>query len=276
MSHSDNKPEGTLRQDLTADWFGDGEDRARLDPVSTARAALKPQLPKRFYREVRAEARAEGHVLLLDGRLAMTKLRHPLAGENAAIGAMLVEEWAGQGEHIAPATMPVTRILHAAIDHVGEAMAEVQADIVRYAGSDLVCYRAAEPERLVERQASLWDPVLRHIEARHGGRFILSEGIRYVDQPVEAMAGIRRAVEAMSSPAALAALHVLTTLSGSALIALAVADTFLDADAGFNAGEVDADFECEIWGEDEEAAERRRFRLEDFTAATRILRALAD
>lgn len=270
MSNKDD----TLRQDLTADWFGDGEDRARLDPVSTARAALKPQLPKRFYREVRAEARAEGHVLLLDGRPAMTRLRRLLAGENAAIGAMLSSEWAAQGEHIVPASMPVTRILHAAIDHVSDAMEEVRADIVKYAGSDLVCYRAPEPERLVAQQAALWDPVLRHVEARHGGRFILSEGIRFVEQPAEAIAGIRRAVDAIASPAALAALHVLTTLSGSALIALAVAEGLLDAEAGFDAGEVDADFECEIWGEDDEASERRRFRLADFTAATRILRAL--
>lgn len=274
MSTSENTPGRTLRQDLTADWFADGEDPARLDPVSTARAALKPQLPTRFYREVRTEIRDGRHALLLDGRPAMTRLRHPLSGENATLGAMLVEEWSAQQTHIVPAAMPVTRILHAAIDHVGEAMAEVRAEIVRYAGSDLVCYRAAEPERLVERQAALWDPVLRHVEARHGGRFVLAEGIRFVEQPAEAIAGIRRAVETMTSPAALAALHVLTTLSGSALIALAVADGFLDAEAGFDAGEVDADFECDIWGEDEEAAERRRFRLADFAAATRILRAL--
>jgi len=273
---NENTPDRTLRQDLTADWFGDGEDRARLDPVSTARAALKPQLPKRFYREARIEARAEGHVLLLDGRVAMTKLRRPLAGENAALGAMLAEEWGAQGEQITPATMPITRILHAAIDHVADAAEEVRADIVKYAGSDLVCYRAPEPERLVERQSALWDPVLRHIEVRHGGRFILSEGIRFVEQPAEAIEGIRRAVNAVTSPAALAALHVLTTLSGSALIALAVADGLLDAEAGFDAGEVDADFETEIWGEDDEATERRRFRLADFAAATRIIRALAD
>ncbi len=269
-----NNKDDILRQSLTADWFGDGEDRARLDPVSTARAALKPQLPKRFYREVQSEARGEGHVLLLDGRPAMTKLRRPLAGENAALGAMLAEEWSAQGEHIAPATMPVTRVLHAAIDHVADAMGDVRADIVKYAGSDLVCYRAPEPERLVERQSALWDPVLRHVEARYGGRFILSEGIRFVEQPAEAIAGIRQAVDGIGSPAALAALHVLTTLSGSALIALAVHDGLLDAEAGFDAGELDADFEAEIWGDDEEATERRHFRLADFSAATRILRAL--
>jgi len=277
MSNKDDRPHrDTLRQDLTADWFGDGEDRARLDPVSMARAALKSQLPKRFYREVRTAARAEGHTLLLDGRVAMTKLRRPLSGESAAIGAMLAEEWAAQGAHIVPASMPVTRILHAAIDHVCGAMGEVRADIVKYAGSDLVCYRAPEPERLVARQAALWDPVLRHVEAEYGGRFILAEGIRFVEQPAEAINGIRQAVGAITSPTALAALHVLTTLSGSALIALAVRDGLLDAEAGFDAGEVDADFETEIWGEDDEATERRRFRLADFAAATRILRALAD
>ena len=263
-----------MRDELTQDWFGDGEDPAKYDPVRSARAGLKAKLPKRFYREVSWEVQDGLHQLLLDGRPAKTKLKNPLAVETAAAAGLLVAEWAAQGEHINPATMPVTRMLHAAIDHVSGARNEVIEDILKYAGSDLVCYRAGEPERLVAMQVEHWDPVLAHIHAAYGARFVLSEGIRFVEQAPAAIEALRLPVAAHSSAAALAALHVMTTISGSALVALSVADNTLGADAGFDAGEVDADFETSVWGLDEEAVERRSARRADFLAAAALLAAL--
>ena len=263
-----------MRDDLSQDWFGDGEDPARYDPVRSARAGLKAKLPKRFYSDVSCELRDGKHQLLLDGRPARTKLKNPLAVETAAAAGLLAAEWAAQGEHIVPATMPVTRILHAAIDHVSGAREEVVADILKYAGSDLVCYRAGEPERLVMLQAQHWDPVLAHVHAAYGARFVLSEGIRFVEQAPAAIEALRKPVMAHSA-AALAALHVMTTISGSALVALSVADNTLSSEAGFDAGEVDADFETSVWGLDEEAVERRGFRRADFLAAAMLLAALA-
>ncbi len=264
-----------MRDDLTKDWFGDGEDPARYDPVRLARAGLKPKLPKRFYADVAHSFRDGGYALLLDGRPARTKARNPLVVETEAAADLLVAEWAAQGETIDPSTMPVTRMLHAAIDHVADARDAVIEDILKYAGSDLVCYRAAEPERLVALESRHWDPVLAHIHQAYGARFILSEGIRYVEQPEAAIAALRTPVAAHVSPAALSALHVLTTLAGSALIALCVADGALSAEAGLDAGEVDADFETSIWGSDEEATQRRAARRADFLAAAALLEALA-
>lgn len=263
-----------MRDELTTGWFGDGEDPAKYDPVRSARAALKTPLPKRFYKAVSIEARDGAHALMLDGRPAKTKLRNPLAVETEAAAALLAAEWNAQGEHIVPATMPVTRMLHAAIDHVAGARDEVVADILKYAGSDLVCYRASDPERLVAMEAQHWDPVLAHIQAAYGARFILSEGIRFVEQAPAAIEALRAPIVAQSTSGALTALHVLTTISGSALIALSVADGSLSAEAGFDAGEVDADFETSVWGSDEEAVERREFRQRDFLAAAALIAAL--
>lgn len=258
----------------TDDWFGDGEDPARFDPVRTARAALKTQLPKRFYRDVTVAAEAHGHQILLDGRPARTKLKRPLALETEAAALVVAEEWLAQGEHINPATMPATRIAHAAIDHVVDVREGVISDILAYAGTDLVCYRAGDPDGLVALQAQLWDPVLAHAQARYGARFVLSQGITHVPQNPDAIAALRPGIERHAAAAGLAALHVLTTISGSALIALAVADRALPVDAGFDAGELDADYEVSIWGSDEEAAERRANRLTDFRAAARLIVAL--
>ncbi len=269
MSNSD-----TDRKIYSADWFGDGEDPARLDPIRTAQAAMKTQLPKRFYREATVGAGEGGYLLLLDGRPARTKARNPLALETEAAAQHLAAEWAAQGETINPATMPITRIAHAAIDHVCQARQAVVDDILAYAGTDLVCYRAGDPDRLVALQVQHWNPVLAHAETRYGARFILSEGIRHVAQAPQAIEALRPGIERHQAAAGIAALHVLTTISGSALIALAVADGVLTADAGFDAGEVDADFEVAVWGMDEEAAQRRALRLADFCAAARLLAAL--
>jgi chaperone required for assembly of F1-ATPase len=263
-----------MSNEFTRDWFDDGRDPAQDDPVRAARFGMKPALPKRFYEQVSLGQIDGRFAVLLDGLPARTRGRVVLSGPNRAVAEMLAAEWAAQTVEINPATMPATRIAHAALDSVIKAMAEVRADILKYAGSDLVCYRAGDPARLVEQQARLWDPVLAHIRARYGAGFLLSEGITFVNQPAESLARLAPRLDAVADPLALAALHVLTTVSGSALIAIMVADGALEADAGFEAGECDADYEAGIWGIDEEAAERRAHRLADFRAATALLRAI--
>lgn len=268
------REKSAIRAELAADWFPEGQDPALYDPVRSARAGLKTALPKRFYTGVSTETRGLEHVLLLDGRPAKTRGRMLLGVANVEIARLLAIEWAAQVEFIDPSTMPVTRILHAAIDHVAGARNEVAADILKYAGSDLVCYRAGEPEALASLQMKHWDPVLAHVRAVYGARFVLTEGVMFVAQPPDAIEALRTRVEDIADAAALAALHVLTTISGSALIAIAVADGILDAAGGFDAGEVDADYEAGIWGLDEEAAQRRSNRLADFRAASTILAAM--
>jgi chaperone required for assembly of F1-ATPase len=145
-------------------------------------------------------------------------------------------------------------------------------DLVRYAGSDLVYYRAAEPERLAHSQDAAWSPVLDWAKEVHGARFSLGEGVMHVTQPEESVAAIRRAIEQIESPFALAALHVMTTLSGSVLISLAHAAQQMDADAAWAAAHVDELYQESVWGEDYEAMERRRRREAEFKAAARVFR----
>ena len=266
--------EKPLRSDLTADWFGDGQDPAAYDPVRSARGAMKTKLPKRFYTDVTSALRDDAYCVLLDGKPARTKGRALLAVQNAAIAALLVVEWAAQVEVIDPSTMPMTRMVHTAIDHVAEARQAVLADILNYARTDATCYRAGDPAALVALETRHWDPVLEYIRVTYGARFVPSEGIAHVAQPDASIAALEARLSAITSPVAVAALHVLTTISGSALIAIAVADGFLDADAGYDAGEVDGDYEVSVWGSDDEATDRRANRLRDFRAAVTLLRAL--
>ena len=94
----------------------------------------------------------------------------------------------------------------------------------------------------------------------------------HVRQPDQAIAAARAALP--DDPWSVAALHVVTTLTGSALLALALLRGVLDPDQVWAAAHVDEDWNIEQWGVDEEVAARRAARLVDFRAAARILKAL--
>src|SRR5262249_47013193 len=156
---------------------------------------------------------------------------------------------------IDPATMPLTRIANAAIDRVAAEAEAVRADIVRYAGSDLVCYRADGPASLVTAQEKAWAPILAFARETLAARFVLAEGVLHVGQTEEARAAVARAVLPFD-PLALAALHTVTTLTGSALIALALARGAISAKAAWQAAHVDEDWQMRQWGEDALALQR--------------------
>jgi chaperone required for assembly of F1-ATPase len=241
------------------------------DPMRAAQANMRPPPVRRFYKAVEL-GEAEGrHALMLDGRRARTPGRNPLSAASRALMLEVAAEWERQSETIDPVDMPLTRLLNSAIDGVADTMAETRADILSYAGSDLLCYRAEEPENLVARQAHAFDPVLGWAAESLGARFHVTSGVMHVVQPPEALAAIGAALDAYNDPIALAALSVMTTLTGSALLALAVARGFLSAEAAWRAAHIDEDFQAERWGEDAEAMARGKARRREFEAAATAL-----
>jgi len=231
-------------------------------------------LPKRFYKDVSvAEAGGpddpRGYQLLLDGRPVKTPGKLLISVPARQLADALAEEWRAQAETIDPATMAMTRIVNSSLDGVSGREVEVAADIAAFAGSDLTCYRADGPEDLVALQAAAWDPVLAWAREAFGGRFVVAQGVMPVEQPPESIAvfaGELAGYEALQ----LGALHVMTTLTGSALIALAHAHGVLSTEEAWAVAHVDEDFQIARWGADEDAAERRTKRWAEFRAASRI------
>lgn len=254
------------------DMVGEIGAEAVPDPMRVAGQGAKAALPKRFYERAESVATDTGYELRLDGRPARTPGRSPLAVRSPRVGEAIAAEWEAQTERIDPITMPVTRTANSAIDGVAPRMAEVRADVAAFAGSDLLCYRADSPEGLVQRQSEAWDPVLERFASERGARFALQTGIMPIEQPPEALAAIAARLDEIDDPLTLAALHVATTLTGSALLAIAVLDGWLDADAAWAAAHVDEDWNIALWGEDEEAAARRAQRWRDMKGAGLVLR----
>ena len=244
------------------------------NPAASVPRRDRTPLPQRFYKTAAAGPHEAGFALLLDGRVVKTPVRRPLAVASRAVAEALAAEWDGQGDRIDPSTMPITRIVNSAIDAVAGAMPEVRAEIVKYAGTDLICYRAEGPASLVVAQASAWDPLVAWAREALGARLVLADGVIPVSQDAAALAAVDRAVAAFD-PLALAALSTATTLTGSAIIALAVARGRLTGEAAWAASLVDEEWQMKQWGRDEAAMLARAFRWREMKAAALILAALA-
>ena len=242
--------------------------------MRAAQANMRPAPIRRFYKSVEARKTEGGiYALFLDGRPARTPGRNRLAARSLPLMQRVAEEWERQRETIEPRDMQLTRLLNAAIDGVARTIVETRAEILKYAGSDLLCYRSEEPEALAERQRAAFDPVLAWAAETLGARLNLSAGIMHVGQPLESIEAIRSAVEDFADPVALAALSAMTTLSGSALLALAVARGRLSPEEAWRVAHIDEDFEFERWGVDTEASARREARWREFEAAALAVRA---
>lgn len=243
-------------------------------PKGAISDSLVKPLAKRFYKDVGVTPGEGGvHQVLLDGRAVRTPAKRLLAVPTPALAEAIAEEWRAQGTHIDPSSMPLTRFANTAIDAVSAQLQAVADDITKYAGSDLICYRAEAPAELVRRQADAWDPVLQWARDDLGARFVLTQGVMPVAQPSAALAAFAAALEPHEA-FRLSAMHVLTTLTGSAVLALALAKGALAGDGAWLAAHVDEDYQISIWGEDYEAAERRKARRSEFDAAVRLLACL--
>jgi chaperone required for assembly of F1-ATPase len=235
-----------------------------VDPTESARRNMRPQLRKRFYQRAHV-GDAAPFAILLDDRPVRTPAGNALALPSRALGEAVAAEWDAQQERIDPAVMPLTRLVNSVIDGVAMAPAPVAEEVVRYLGSDLVCYRADTPAGLVARQARHWDPILGWARDTLGARFVLAEGVMFAAQPDHAIVAASAAIP--SDPWRLGAVNVITTLTGSALIALALSQGRLTLDDAWTAAHVDEDWNMSQWGRDELALDRRAKRFAEMQAA---------
>ncbi len=243
------------------------------DPVKTAQELSKRELPKRFYDQVEVGECAEGFTILLDGRRVKTPGRLALGVPSRVLCEKLAEEWAAQGSHIDPSRMPLTRMVNSALDGVAEQHGQVVASIAEYAGNDALCYRAHAPVELAAQETRVWDPLLQWAHGVLGVRFALGVGIMPLVQDERVVPAVEGLLESVD-PLRLAALHTITGLTGSAVIALAAMHDAFPAGDLWDAAHLDEDWNIAQWGTDSEAEERRSYRREEFDAAIEILNLL--
>lgn len=214
---------------------------------------------KRFWKAATAEACEGGFTIRLDTRPVKTPAKQPLILPTLAMAQALAVEWDAQDGIIKPETMPLTRAANSSIDKVVPNFEAVVDELSGYGASDLLCYRAEGPEPLVARQAAGWDPLLAWARDVLHAPLTVTAGVIPVAQPTESVQRLRAHVAAHSA-FHLAALHDLVAITGSLVLALAVARGQLTAEEAFGLSRIDETWQAEQWGEDEEAAKAEAVR----------------
>ncbi len=230
---------------------------------------------KRFYKQVTVEPVDGGWGVLLDGRIIKTARGIPQVVPSRALAEALAAEWSQQGEEIDPAGFPLRDMADFAIDVAAAQREETIADILAYAETDTLCYRADPDEPLYSHQLRIWEPVLTGVEARHDVRFERVSGILHRPQPPATLERLRRQIEAQDA-FGLSALAMLASLAASLVVALAALEDGADVEALWAAANCEEDWQAEQWGWDAVAADLRAGRLSAFTRALQFARLAKD
>jgi chaperone required for assembly of F1-ATPase len=255
---------------------------------------------RKFYQSVAVVQGEGGYAVQLDGKPVKTPAQQPLVVATAILAEAMAEEWRAQGESIHPDTMPITRIVTIAIDRVPHDRNALLEEIVRYAGTDLLCYRAPSPlglEPLVlnvpmfctpnspsERERGEGD--LRALQDLHftpiltwaagqGIALHVTESLTPISQPESSLARVRHMVAA-ADDTELAALALITPLLGSAVLALALWQGAVEVEEALRSSRLDEAHQAARWGEEAEAMAAWAARARDIRGAYRIFRILLD
>ena len=210
---------------------------------------------KRFYKDVSVAPAENGFAVLLDGKAVKTPARNVLTLPTKKLAAAIAAEWRGQGDEVIATTMPLLRLANTVIDGIAANREQVIDAILRFGENDLLCYRAHQPPELVSRQRAGWEPWLDWAHRKHGAQMTVAEGLTHVDQTPEALAALRRALEGLDA-FTLGGLHVVASITGSTVLALAVAAGEISGAQAFELSRIDEIYQAEKWGEDTEAVKR--------------------
>lgn len=228
---------------------------------------------KRFYADVAVGEQADGFSIRLDTRPIKTPAGALLLAPTRPLAEAIAAEWRGQGETLNPETMPLTKALNTALDRISVNRNAIVVDLAKYAGADLICYRADSPTELTRRQAAAWDPWLNWTAERFGARLSVTTGVTHVAQPEAALERLRDAIAAQDDHR-LVVLHTGITITGSAVLGLAFVAKAITASDAFATAQIDESYQIELWGSDAEAEKARAQRLADLKAAEAYLNLL--
>jgi chaperone required for assembly of F1-ATPase len=225
---------------------------------------------KRFWKSAEALETEGGFAIALDGKAMRSPAKRPLLVPSLALARAIADEWNAQPADFKADDLPLTRYANTAVDRVADIRADVIAELANYAGTDLICYRAAEPDDLVAAQAAAWDPWIDWTRRRFEVELRVTAGLMPIAQADTVVVRMAAALDRRGD-AELAALHTLVGILGSLVLALAVAEGELSLDAAFKASRVDDEHQIRNWGEDAEAADRAARQWADLGHAYRFL-----
>lgn len=212
-------------------------------------------MAKRFYDGVDIASCDEGYHITLDGRVLKTPGKKSLLCPTHAQAHNVAAEWKAQVDEIKPESMPCTRLMNVACEMTPDGRPELIAEYRKYCATDLLCYRAAQPADLGERQQTLWQPVLDWAATHHDIELATTTGLEAIPQSENSLSAAATHANGLNDTELTLLLHF-TASFGSAVLALAVLDRYVDVDEAFALSRLDEIFQNERWGTDDEAVAR--------------------
>ncbi|HEY4173314.1 MAG TPA: ATP12 family protein [Rhodopila sp.] len=229
---------------------------------------------KRFWDNASVQPTEIGHTILLDGRPMRLPSGAPLVVRQARLAEAIGREWqaagGAKGGEMSFKDTPLTRLAGTALERIAPDPAPTVDAIARYGESDLLCYRAETPQKLVERQQHQWQPWLDWAALTYDAPLRVAAGVGYVKQHHDSIAALRRVVAALDVDA-IAGLGIAVPALGSLVLGLAIAAGEMDADTAYALSALDELFQAEQWGDDYEAVDRRSGMLADIVLAARYI-----
>lgn len=211
---------------------------------------MAKKMAKRFYKDVTvASADGTWHVLL-DGKQVRTPGKLKLNLPNEKLAAIVAAEWDAQVEKVNPSTMPVTRLVNVASEQTPSRRDHLVDEAMRYAGTDLICYRAPDPRILRERQAAAWD-AWRDWAAEQGVDLTVTQTLAAIDQPQTSLEAVQSFAQELDDIQLTLFVHLIAVY-GSVVLSKAVMKAALDPETAFDLSRVDNAYQIELWGQDEE------------------------
>ena len=255
--------------------FIEDAHKHRDDGLGRAQASSRvSDLPKRFYKVVVVKPVEGGFGVTLDDKGTKTPGRVPVVVPVEGLARLMAAEWEAQGERVDAETMPMVRLINSAIEGGAEKIPTLRDEVVKYAGNDLLLYRADSPRELVVAEEAAWDDALVRVARHFGVSFQPTIGILHQDQPPATLTKLAAAIEA-EELLAITALVSITSLTGSGLLAIGLRHGLFTADETWAAAHVDEDYNIRLWGEMEETTARQKKRRREFDVAVKVLELLA-
>jgi len=242
-----------------------------VDPVQKTQELTKPKKISRFYKKVSVESYDASFCVLLDGKKARTPKKNIIQFPSQTLAEAIADEWDAQGKDIDPFSMPMNRLCNVALDIDDQAIKPLVDELLNFIQTDALIFRSYEPEALVALQEDQWNIIQEYAEDLLEGKIITTKGLSIPDQSDILSENARNILSALSI-FELTALHTITTISGSIFIALVLFTQGISSDQAWQAGHLEEDWNIALWGDDEEAQKRRKFRRKEWDAACKVLK----
>jgi chaperone required for assembly of F1-ATPase len=230
--------------------------------------------PARFYKIVDTSPTDGGYGVTLDGRIPKTPAKAPLIVPTLAAAQLLASEWDAQENQVIPASMPITRLVNVVIDRAQETRGAMIEEVVKYAGTDLVCYRAPTPKSLLAAQEAAWDPLMDWAKTTHGIELAISYEAMAIPQPHSSLNALRAQITGYDQWH-LTSLAFANGLAGSAIVALALVEGLIDGETAFKAIRVEENWQASRWGADPDEEHVANARRLDLVAVGALVEALS-